>query len=200
MTAICDSGQTEDIEFISSDGNPISLKNPLFGAHNTRNILSAIAVGTYFEVEASWIKRAIEGYVPGENRSQWVESGDTRIMLDAYNANPTSMRLAIESIASMPEKRKILILGSMKELGPESDMEHQSLLEFLKSRGPWEKVILVGEEYQGAGDPSWHHFNDVQSAGAWLRHQEVKGSLLLIKGSRANALEKLLEVIQPFPS
>lgn len=200
MSAVFDRGQTENIEIKGSTGDVIKLKNPLFGAHNSQNILSAIAVGMYFNVDLTKIKSAIETYIPGDNRSQWVEAGGARIMLDAYNANPTSMRLAIESIASMPDKRKILILGSMKELGPDSKKEHQSLMEFLKSIGSWEKVVLVGEEYQEPVEPSWYLFKEVHSAGQWLRDKDINDSVLLIKGSRANALEKLLEVIQPSPS
>jgi UDP-N-acetylmuramoyl-tripeptide--D-alanyl-D-alanine ligase len=183
--------------FLADDsGENISVMTKLYGRHNFNNIMTAIALGIYFKVPAAKIKQALEDYTPTNNRSQIVKLGkNTTILLDAYNANPSSMKPALQSLAEMPANRKIAILGDMLELGKESQKEHEAILRFA-SKLELEQLVLVGEAFS-ATNYSKHkalHFVDTASAKAqWFLKQDLSDALLLIKGSRGIGLEKLLQ-------
>jgi UDP-N-acetylmuramoyl-tripeptide--D-alanyl-D-alanine ligase len=180
--------------FVSDEGPRVEIKTRLYGRHNFNNIMTAVALGIYFKTPAQKIRAALEQYTPSNNRSQIITFRGARVLLDAYNANPSSMRPALESLASMPAKRKIAILGDMLELGQESDKEHEAIVR-LASRKRIHQLILVGPEF---GKTSYRdcgalHFADNSGAKEWLDRQELNDkTLILIKGSRGIRLETLV--------
>lgn len=168
---------------------PRIIQTQLVGEYNLPNVLAAVAVGRYFNVPDDRIIEAIEAYTPSNSRSQWVTRGDQQIILDAYNANPSSMRAAIINFAKLDAPRKILLLGGMKEMGDASQVEHESLIQLIQQY-QWEAVGLVGPEF-GAIPHPFHQFERAEMAGAWLRNFSGNVTVLL-KGSRGSAMEKAL--------
>jgi len=166
------------------------IKTQLVGEYNLPNVLAAVTVGKFFKVPEARIRSAIENYVPSNSRSQLIKSGTNKIILDAYNANPTSMKLAIENFSSMPGD-KVLVLGSMAELGKESEKEHALLIEQIKNF-KWKDVALVGNEFQKIAHP-FRGFKDSVEAKAWFRQQKFENASILIKGSRSMLMEKTIE-------
>ncbi|HTN37429.1 MAG TPA: UDP-N-acetylmuramoyl-tripeptide--D-alanyl-D-alanine ligase [Arachidicoccus sp.] len=176
---------------IQLENQGVIVKSNLVGSYNLPNVLCAVALGRYFKISDEDIRTAIENYQPSNSRSQLIKSGTNEIILDAYNANPSSMHVAITNFARMEGEKKILILGGMKELGRQSVEEHQKLLELIQ-RYSWEEVVLVGPEFADLhGTMRWFEGN--QTARDWFQSQDFRHTLILIKGSRSNALEKLLE-------
>jgi UDP-N-acetylmuramoyl-tripeptide--D-alanyl-D-alanine ligase len=163
----------------------------LVGDYNLPNVLVAVAIGEYFGVPAEKIQAAITQYVPSNSRSQLVHKGNQRIILDAYNANPSSMRAAIENFARQQEPQKVLILGAMAELGTESIDEHRAIVNLI-GRYDWKQVILVGGDF-GKIEHPFQYFADSAAARDWLRLQGLPESLLLIKGSRSTKMETVLD-------
>lgn len=163
----------------------------LAGGYNLPNILAAVCVGQFFGVDNSRIKAAIEGYQPSNSRSQLIQKQGNTFILDAYNANPSSMKVAIENFAAMKENHKVLMLGAMKELGVETEKEHQGIIDLI-GRYSWKDVVLVGQEFKGLGD-TFFHFESAAQAGIWLKEQQYENTLVLIKGSRSMQMEKILE-------
>jgi UDP-N-acetylmuramoyl-tripeptide--D-alanyl-D-alanine ligase len=168
-----------------------SIQTALVGDYNLPNVLAAVAVGTYFKIKASAVKNAIEAYLPTNSRSQLIQKGSNKIILDAYNANPSSMKAAIENFAKAEGNKKILALGAMAELGAESMKEHEDLIRTIDSY-PWEDVILVGGDFMKAGH-TYRKFNSAADAGEWFRKTQPENAFLLIKGSRSMQMEKLLD-------
>jgi UDP-N-acetylmuramoyl-tripeptide--D-alanyl-D-alanine ligase len=154
------------------------------------NVLAAVTVGNYFNVENEKIKTAIENYLPSNSRSQLLELNSNKIILDAYNANPTSMRAAIENIAKFNVKNKILILGGMAELGEASVQEHENILALI-NKYPWKDVVLVGGDFLNINHP-YHRFENSIQAREWFRQQKFSDAYILIKGSRSMKMEKVL--------
>ncbi len=167
------------------------IKTQLIGEYNLPNLLAAVAVGKYFNVPDEKIKSALENYIPSNSRSQLIKKDTNQIILDAYNANPTSMKAAIENFAKMPGENKVLLLGGMMELGAESIAEHQSIL-LLINKFKWKAVVLVGGDYHHLNHAYINFVNSVQ-AKEWLQHQNFTNTQLLIKGSRSMQMEKVLE-------
>jgi UDP-N-acetylmuramoyl-tripeptide--D-alanyl-D-alanine ligase len=141
------------------------IETQLIGGYNLPNVLAAIAIGKHFGVPDEKIKDAIEAYHPDNSRSQLLEKDGNRIILDAYNANPSSMKLAVENIAGMKGSKKILILGGMMELGEESRQEHEMLVRYIE-KFHWDAVVLVGEGFKGIGE-QYLHFDDALEAKSW---------------------------------
>ncbi len=168
-----------------------SIQTNLVGEYNLPNVLAAVTVGKYFKVPDEKIKTAIENYSASNNRSQWIEQGTNKIILDAYNANPASMKLAIENFAKMNVPNKVLILGGMAELGKESKSEHQLIIGLI-SNYQWKEVALVGGDFMKINHP-YQRFNDAIEARKWMQHQNYNNTSLLIKGSRSMQMEKILE-------
>lgn len=170
---------------------PYEIQTQLIGYYNLPNVLAAICIGRYFGVEEDAISDALSTYEPSNSRSQFLQRASNRIILDAYNANPSSMKLAVENFARMEGGNKWLALGAMMEMGEESAHEHQQLVELI-GRYHWENVILVGQDFHPFSGTN-HWFPDVETASAWYREQNPQGIQLLLKGSRSMKMEKLLE-------
>jgi UDP-N-acetylmuramoyl-tripeptide--D-alanyl-D-alanine ligase len=175
------------------------IKTNLVGDYNLPNILAAAAVGKYFKVSDQNIQKAIEHYTPTNSRSQMVQIDSNKVILDAYNANPSSMKAAIENFAhlqtgdSTAAASKILVLGAMAELGPESIEEHKTLLnEIAKYR--WNEVLLVGGDFLKIAHP-YHKFTNATEAGTWIKEHHPENSYLLVKGSRSMGMEKVMEYL-----
>ncbi|MDP2422805.1 MAG: UDP-N-acetylmuramoyl-tripeptide--D-alanyl-D-alanine ligase [Bacteroidales bacterium] len=168
------------------------LQSKLVGSYNFKNILAAISVGRHFEVPAEKIIRAIESYTPSNNRSQVVITKHNTLILDAYNANPSSMSAAIENFKSYTVDHKICILGDMLELGSYTHNEHQKIMDLLES-GNFETVMLVGEYfYEHRHTSPYNYFLSIVEAGEWLQNNNLQHKTILIKGSRKIQLENLL--------
>jgi UDP-N-acetylmuramoyl-tripeptide--D-alanyl-D-alanine ligase len=168
-----------------------AIKTNLVGDYNLPNILAAIAIGTFFGVREEKIKYALENYIPSNSRSQLIEKGTNKIILDAYNANPSSMKLAIENFARFRADHKVLLLGAMAELGKESLREHQLIVDLLKTY-TWRQVVLVGGDFMKIEHP-FLKFSSSDEAKTWLQQQQFENTSLLIKGSRSMQMEKVLE-------
>ena len=177
---------------ISQGADVDTITSKLVGEYNLPNILLAVAVGKHFGVPGERIRWGIENYQPSNSRSQMIEKDSNKIILDAYNANPSSMKLAVENFAQLQAANKILILGAMAELGADSLMEHQELLDLIKKH-QWKQVILVGGDFKKfKGD--FLLFDNSQEAKKWYQSQQVKNSYILIKGSRSMQMEKIIEL------
>lgn len=167
------------------------IKTNLVGEYNLPNVLLAVAIGKYFKVPDEKIKLALENYIPSNSRSQLLEKDSNKIILDAYNANPSSMKAAIENFAKMDGSEKVLILGGMMELGKESLQEHQQLIDLIK-RHCWNHVVLVGGDFNKVHHP-FLYFDTAAMAGDWYKNQRFKQTHILIKGSRSTMMEKVLD-------
>jgi UDP-N-acetylmuramoyl-tripeptide--D-alanyl-D-alanine ligase len=166
------------------------------GEYNFVNLAAAAAVGAYFEVPTADIAAALAAYDPQNNRSQLVRTGRNEVILDAYNANPSSMAAAIASLAARPGEatRKAVVLGDMFELGDESTAEHHALGDLLLHQG-FGTVLLVGQDMERAYRPGFRHFHTKAQAAAWLREHALQDRLVLVKGSRGMGLETLMELL-----
>jgi len=162
----------------------------LVGAYNLPNVLCAITVGKTFAVPDEKIKTAIESYAPSNSRSQMVEKDGNHIILDAYNANPTSMRAAIENFATLSAQQKVLMLGGMMELGEESKNEHQQMVDLINQYS-WYKVVLVGGDFSTANH-TYIYFQNSTEAAHWYQQQKFSDTHILIKGSRSTQMEKII--------
>ena len=169
------------------------LHTNLVGSYNLANIEAAICIGDHFGIPFPKIAQAIATYVPNNARSQLMTKGTNSIFLDAYNANPSSMKVAIENFASQTHANKWLFLGAMMELGEESVQEHQALIDLLQSLN-LKQVILVGGDF-GSIMQQYPYFSNTALASEWLTANKPEQALILIKGSRSTGMEKLLEVL-----
>lgn len=168
------------------------IESQLVGDYNLPNILCAAAIGKYFGVPDEKIKSAIEAYAPSNSRSQLIKMGSNHIILDAYNANPSSMKAAIENFAGMQSTQKVLMLGGMMELGDESIAEHTAMVELIKKHAAqWKAVVLVGGDFAKISQP-FTFLPDALAAQAWLRDKHFENTHLLIKGSRSMKMENVI--------
>jgi len=167
------------------------IRTKLVGDYNLPNVLSAVTIGKYFSVGEEGMRKALESYTPSNSRSQLSEWGTNAVILDAYNANPSSMRLAIENFSRLHTDRKVLMLGGMAELGPESLYEHQEIADLI-GQFKWAKVVLVGGDFLKFQHP-YIQFENAAQAKAWLQDQHFENTHLLIKGSRSMKMETVLE-------
>lgn len=176
--------------FLEVDVNGEIIQTNLVGDYNLSNVLTAVAIGKYFNVPAQKIKAAIESYVPSNSRSQLIEKDGNKIILDAYNANPSSMKLAIENFAKLKASNKVLMLGAMMELGDESIAEHQAIIELLE-KFTWQNVVLVGGDFAKVTHQFIYLNNSIEAAN-WYQQQQFKDCNILIKGSRSMQMEKVI--------
>jgi UDP-N-acetylmuramoyl-tripeptide--D-alanyl-D-alanine ligase len=167
-----------------------TISTQLVGEYNLPNVLAAVAVGKYFSVPDEKIKTALENYTPSNSRSQLIEKNSNKIILDAYNANPTSMKAAIENFAKMEGDDKVLLLGGMMELGTESLKEHQAIINVIDNY-KWKSVVLVGGDYHKLQHQYINLENSLQ-AKDWFNQQHFSNTQLLIKGSRSMQMEKVI--------
>jgi UDP-N-acetylmuramoyl-tripeptide--D-alanyl-D-alanine ligase len=170
---------------------PVTIHTALVGDYNLPNVLCAVAVGVYFKVPQEKIVSALENYLPTNSRSQLMQLGSNHIILDAYNANPTSMKAAIENFAKMQVPKKVLMLGGMMELGPESIQEHEVIVSLIKSF-TWDAVVLVGGDF-GKIKQEFLYFNNSEEARTWFHQQGFENTHLLVKGSRSMQMEKIIQ-------
>lgn len=164
----------------------------LVGGYNLENVLAAAAVGLKMGVTAEQIKNGVEKYSPENNRSQLKQTTTNQIIMDAYNANPTSMALALNSFAEMDASAKSLILGDMLEMGTEAEKEHRQIIE-LTLQHKYDMVLLVGAEFGKVKPhaPNYNAFQTVEEASHWLKNNPVENKTIFMKGSRGIQLEKL---------
>jgi UDP-N-acetylmuramoyl-tripeptide--D-alanyl-D-alanine ligase len=173
-------------------GSPIeTIQTQLVGEYNLPNILAAVSIGLYFKVPAEKIKAAIENYAPSNSRSQLLKWKGNDIILDAYNANPSSMQLAIENFAKLNAAHKVVCIGGMKDLGTTSMAEHQSLIQLLE-KNKWEQVVLVGGDFEYC-QHDYTFFPNAFEAKIWMQQQAFLNRTILIKGSRGIKMEQVLE-------
>ena len=169
------------------------VQTQLIGSYNIDNLLAAIAVGINFGVDRKKICAALEAYTPSNNRSQMTVTEKNHLVVDAYNANPTSMQAALDNFRRMEVPHKMAILGQMGELGTESDAEHRQLVADLEASG-FEEVWLVGDNF--ADIPcDFRKFHDVEEVKAAIREKQPEGRYILIKGSNSNKLSQLPELL-----
>ena len=168
------------------------ISSQLIGDYNRTNILAACEIGHYFGVSLEKTKEAIESYTPSNNRSQLLETNRNTIVLDAYNANPSSMTEAIKAFQKVNHKKKLLILGDMLELGENSLVEHQSIIDELSQDN--QKVILVGQEFNKCQHNFVHFFNS-EDALVWIEENQIEDMFILLKGSRGIKLEVLKDAL-----
>ncbi len=173
------------------------IRTQLVGAYNATNVLAAIAVGDYFGVPRAEAIAAVEGFVPSNNRSQMTRTASNTLIVDAYNANPSSMRAALENFALVEAEHKLALLGDMRELGAESVAEHVKVLKQLRTAGL--DACLVGEEFKKAQEaldgPGFPWFPDSEALAAALSARPVRDAVILIKGSRGIQMEKVLNCL-----
>lgn len=165
----------------------------LVGAYNIDNVLAAVAVGRYFKIPAERISRAIAAYEPTNNRSQYKKTERNDLIIDAYNANPTSMKAALDNFASLPVHPKAVVLGDMLELGKTSDELHGGIVRQLQAEA-FDKVYLCGQHFARTAD-GFPSFTTTEELIAALRQDKLEGYHILIKGSHSMGLENLVELL-----
>lgn len=167
------------------------IKTQLVGDYNLPNVLAAVSVGKYFKVKDENIISAIEKYSPSNSRSQLVIKKSNSFILDAYNANPSSMKLAIENFAKAKGENKVLALGAMAELGKESIQEHEQIIDLIKKYS-WRNVLLVGGDFLKIDHP-FQSFENSDQVKDWLKEKQFENTHFLVKGSRSILMEKAIE-------
>jgi len=186
-----DSESKLKLSFRTDDNDSGMMYTALVGDYNLPNVLAACCIGLHFGIEKNKMKFAIESYVPTNSRSQLIEKGDNKIILDAYNANPSSMKLAIENFVKMQADQKILMLGGMMELGDESESEHKKIVDLIDAF-QWEHVVLVGKQFEMYRN-RYLYFEDSDQAANWFKSMNFRGVSVLLKGSRSMKMEKVIE-------
>ena len=198
----CSKNSDYPVEFMGADPyvevafENIVLQSKLIGKYNYLNIATAIAMGKYFGVLNSQIKEAIEEYVPSNNRSQLITKGSKEIILDAYNANPESMKVAIENLSQISAKNKVAILGDMYEVGKNSLEEHQKLIQMLSS-SDIQTAFLIGNQFSETlvNDENIIQYRNIEDFRINMDRKKLKQAMILIKASRGMALERVLDFI-----
>jgi UDP-N-acetylmuramoyl-tripeptide--D-alanyl-D-alanine ligase len=174
----------------------LQILSHLIGLYNANNLNAALTIGKYFDVDAVVAKEALESYIPENNRSQMMVKGTNEIILDAYNANPSSMLVAIENFLQLEKPNKMLVLGDMFELGEESQAEHKEVITMLSGE---EKAIccFVGADFYAnrIEKSNFYFYETFEAFSNYLKENKIENSTILIKGSRGMALERSLEFL-----
>lgn len=170
-----------------------TVETHLIGSYNIDNVLAAVAVGRYFKIPAERISRAIAAYEPTNNRSQLKKTAKNELVIDAYNANPSSMKAALDNFAAMPGSPKAVLLGDMKELGPTSEQLHKEVIEQVKALS-FDKVLLCGEQFSKVG-AEFSPFKETEQLMDELKAHPLEGYQILIKGSHSMALERVADLL-----
>lgn len=177
---------------ITNQQQPVEIKTNLVGDYNFSNILTAYAIGKHFGIEDETIKKAIENYFPSNSRSQLVQWETNTVIVDAYNANPTSMKAAIENFVNQNYSTKVLLLGAMMELGEDSLAEHQQLIQLIQQYN-WQDVVLVGGDFKHVNH-QFTFFNTAIEVANWLNEKKYSNTAILLKGSRSTKMEQALPI------
>lgn len=191
-------GSDPYMKYYMEDGdNVYSIQSQLLGNYNFDNAMAASAVGRYFRVDYWDIKEAIEQYIPSNNRSQYKETGRNVLILDCYNANPSSMGVALDNFEALKRENKVAMLGNMRELGTDSRAEHEKIVARLTARNDM-KAVLVGAEFEFAHQKASERllwFADVQAAVKYFEHNPLNGCTVLLKGSNGTRMWELEKVL-----
>ena len=180
--------------FVTISKSNTIISTHLIGLYNANNINAAITIGTYFNVDEAAIKEALERYMPENNRSQLLTKGTNQIILDAYNANPSSMAVAIENFLQLENLNKIMILGDMFELGQESQFEHKAIVDQLSNEDNVECYFIGTAFYDNKFEKSnFRFYNTFEAFSNDLPSSAFSNNTILIKGSRGMALERSLD-------
>jgi UDP-N-acetylmuramoyl-tripeptide--D-alanyl-D-alanine ligase len=174
-------------------GNTFQVTTHLIGTYNAENVLAAATIGHFFGMKNAQIKQGLENYEPQNNRSQLLVSAKNKLIVDAYNANPTSMQAAIQNFAAMQVETKTAILGEMLELGSQSADEHQAIINLLKEKS-FTNVLLVGKAFQKCTS-DYNAFETVEKLIAFISENNIDNQTILIKGSRGIHLEKIISLL-----
>ena len=180
-----------------ADGAFSEIQTQLIGSYNIENVLAAITIGLYFGVDAAKINESIAAYAPQNNRSQLTVTEHNRLIVDAYNANPTSMKAALDNFALVKADDKVLILGDMRELGESGREEHQSVLKLIAEYG-FSDVYLVGSEFaaaQAEQAASYHLYNNIDELIEYVKQSPLNGKTILIKGSNSIGLTEIVNYL-----
>jgi len=169
------------------------INTKLIGEYNKENVLAAISIGKYFNVENNKIIEAIENYTPTNNRSQFIQTEKNNIILDAYNANPSSMLVAIKNFSHIKAEKKMLVLGDMFELGSDAEKEHRQIIKQLQAL-EFEHVVLVGDCFHSIKTNHFRYFKTTKDAEEYFGEQDINGYTILIKASRGMQLETLKDI------
>ena len=179
--------------FITINFNNISVNTRIFGSYNKVNIELAVEIARYFSIQNSKIIKSLENHSLSENRSEFIQSKNNQIILDAYNANPTSMNIAIQNFLKIKNKSKILVLGDMHELGKDEVKYHQEIVSNLNKKEITE-IYLIGKIFKLTKNKiKTIKFENTQDAKIYFKKNIISNSLILIKGSRKMGLEKLVK-------
>ena len=177
------------------DGAWHQVQTNLIGAYNIANLRAAVTIGLYFGITPEQIDHALSAYKPTNSRSELREAGSNRLIVDAYNANPSSMSAALTNFSFFDEKHKMVILGDMRELGKESVQEHKRIVEQLKGMD-LERIWLVGEEFGKVAEEGMRVFGNVEEVKAALKAEPISNSIILIKGSNSTKLHQLPDMFK----
>lgn len=170
-----------------------TVETHLIGSYNLDNVLAAVAVGRYFKIPAERISRTIAAYEPTNHRSQLIKTANNEVIIDAYNANPTSMKAALDNFSALEGDKKAVILGDMKELGPTSDQLHQDIVNLLKQDN-FDIVLLCGEHFQKVAD-GYTTFTTTEELKEYLQQHTLEGYRVLVKGSHSMSLENMVDLL-----
>ena len=180
---------------ISISVEDVTIKSNLFGEYNVENLAAAICIGKYFDLSNATIKEGIENYIPNNNRPQIIEKGSNKIILDAYNANPTSMQLVLSNFNNISEKNKIVFIGDMYELGENSHEMHQDIVESIEKMN-FDQSYLLGDLFSKTKFSSKiKAFSTLEDLNNSIKLKEISNASILIKGSRGMQLEKILDFL-----
>lgn len=182
-----------DVAVLTSGAETV-IHTQLVGEYNFSNVMVAVAVGLHFDISIDTISTAIAAYLPDNSRSQWLQIGTNRVIMDAYNANPTSMRAAIINFAKADQPNKTLWLGGMKEMGRTEEAEHKELVALVDSY-KWKDVILVGKEFDHTAG-GYKHFQTSAAAKEYILQHLPDNASILVKGSRGSKMEVMVEALK----
>jgi UDP-N-acetylmuramoyl-tripeptide--D-alanyl-D-alanine ligase len=184
---------TLELEWFPVTGK-INIQTNLVGVYNFENVLAAICLGTFFNVPQEKIKSAVSSYLPSNSRSQAMKTERNSVILDSYNANPTSMQVAIENFRQIEAPNKMVVLGDMLELGEESRYEHLAIVNLVNESG-FAHAVFVGPDFKEAASERFPCFINSDEAREWLLKNQFENFTILVKGSRGIKMEKVLEAL-----